>query len=218
MITVSIADDQSLFRKGLVSLLRTLPGIEVTSEASNGKEILEALEATSIQPMVILLDIKMPVMDGYETTQVLRKRFPEIKIIILTNHTEDRFILNLLESGAHAYLFKDAEPEELELSIQRVVSDGFYFSPAIYQLIQDYSKNRKASSLTKSTLNPLTTREIEVLKLICQELSTEEIADTLFISKRTVEGHRNNLLLKTGAKNMAGLVIYAVKNNVILMV
>lgn len=214
-ITVGIADDQHLFRKGIIALVNSFAGIKMVFEATNGKHVLDQLEQHVQPPVVLLLDLKMPQLDGIETTKQLRKSYPEIKIIILTNYTEEQFILHLLECGAHAYIFKDAEPEELEKAIRVVAVDGFYFTGKILEALRRHQKKRKHSISFDDALNSITEREQEVLKLICAESSTEEIAKALFISPRTVEGHRNNLLVKTGSRNIAGLVVFAFKNNLV---
>lgn len=212
-INVAIADDQVLFRKGVIALINSLDGMSMVLEASNGKDLLLKLAETTHLPHVILLDLKMPEMDGIETTKILRQRYPNVKIIILSIYNEERFILHLLECGAHAYLFKDADTEEVEKAIRAVANDGFYFTGKILQALQSQQKKRKHITTLDDPLNTLTERELEVLKLICSEFSTEEIAEKLFISPRTVEGHRNNLLIKTGCRNVAGLVVFAFKNN-----
>lgn len=213
-IKICITDDQLLFRKGVASLCNSFVDVEVVMEANNGKHLLEQLNETSNIPHVALLDLNMPEMDGIETTKQLKKKYPTIKIIILTIYNEDRFILHLMECGANAYLFKECEPDEFEKAIRAVAADGYYFSDFILTILHKNSiKNKHKLSSTNPFID-ITEREREILLLICQEFTTQEIAEQLFISPRTVDGHRNNLLVKTGVKNTAGLVIFAIKNEV----
>jgi DNA-binding NarL/FixJ family response regulator len=214
-IKAGVVDDQHLFRKGIIALLNSLKGIHVLLEAGNGNDLIKQLSDIEEKPDVLLLDLKMPGMDGIETTKILRKDHPGIKIIILSIYNDERFILHLLECGAHAYVFKDAEPEELEKAIRAVANDGFYFTGKILEVLQRHQKKRKGSLNLDHSHYQFTEREAEVLKLICREYTTEEIAKELSISPRTVEGHRNNLLLKTGSKNVAGLVVTAIKNRLV---
>jgi DNA-binding NarL/FixJ family response regulator len=214
-ITIGIADDQSLFRKGLISLINSFSGVKTTLEASNGNDLLTQLSLNPLLPEVLLLDLKMPELDGIETTKEIRKQYPNIKIIILSIYNEERFILHLLECGAHAYLFKDVEPIELERAIRSVSNEGFYFTDKILEVLQNQQNKRKTILNFDYSQNNISKRELEVLELICAEFTTEEISEKLFISPRTVEGHRNNLLVKTGAKNIAGLVVFAFKNGIV---
>jgi DNA-binding NarL/FixJ family response regulator len=199
MIRIAITDDHRLFRKGMTIMIEDLEGIEVMFEAENGKELLEKLKAQAVD--LVLLDLDMPVMDGIATTSALRADFPELKIVILSMHDDDKMIAHLMEKGAHGYLLKDAEPEEVETAIRTTLQNGFYFNERV-------SKAMLSGLVQKNNIKPsfqapteLSERELEVLKLICKEYTSQEIADQLFISKRTVEGHRNRMLEKIGAKN-----------------
>lgn len=215
-IEIAIADDQLLFRKGMASLLNTFEGFKVTIEAENGRDLLVALKTITNQPDVILLDLSMPELNGIETAKILHADFPHIKVLILSVFSEDKFITHLVEIGVNGYLFKNADPEEVEKAIRQVVEKDFYFNDDVLNAI----KKRMAKKRSKLTMldyipSTLTTREIEIMDLICQQFTTTEIADKLCISVRTVDGHRNNLLEKTGVRNSAGLVIFAIKHNLI---
>lgn len=212
-IKIALVDDEVLFRKGIAFLLQREDNIEIIFEASNGEELLSNLENTEIKPDIIVMDLKMPVLNGVEATKIIRKSFPDIKIIALTSYDTKSFIANMIQVGAVAYLIKNTTPKDLIHTINEVASKGFYYNDNVLKTIQETivsSKNSKGN-LETSFLSP---REIEILQLICQQKTTLEIADHLFLSPRTVEGHRNNLLLKTESRNIAGLVVYAIQNEI----
>ncbi len=212
MIHIAIADDQSLFRKGLISLLNTFSGMQVVLEAENGQELLDGLAAMEVPVQVALVDINMPVLNGIEAMKQVRIKYPHIKNIILTVHEEDKYINKLIEEGANAYLAKNTQPDELEKAINTVVTHDYYFNENTIRAMHSHVQGKR----TKIMLQPgddITVREKEILQLICKEFTTAEIAQQLFISERTVDGHRNNLLLKTGCRNTAGLVLFAIKHN-----
>lgn len=211
MIHVGIADDELLFRKGLKELLDDGASIHFCLEAVNGIDLLNQLEQTIPTPDVMLLDISMPVMNGLQVFDIIRKKYPSIKILILSIHYTDSYIVTLIEKGANGYLSKNTDPEEVKKAILSVAKTDFYFND---DTIRAMHKNIAGKHRQVLLGEEITDREKEVLALICQELTTGEIAERLFISKRTAEGHRNSLLLKTGAKNTAGLVIYAIRNHV----
>lgn len=208
---VDIVDDEQLFRAGLANLINGSGNAVIGLEAGNGKEYLQQLQNSAELPHVILLDLEMPIMDGIELTKVLQKEYPEIKIVILSSHYTPLFIINLVELGASSYMKKNENITEVMRTIKNVIQNGFHYSDHVVRLIREYMKHGKTKREI-GTEKSLTDREKEVLKLLCEELSNKEIADRIFLSPRTVEGHRKNLLSKTGAKNTAGLVIYAIEN------
>ena len=212
MIKLALADDQNLFRKGMSMLLRELHGMEVTLECANGKDLLKAIGVVPVD--IVLLDLEMPVMDGVETMKRMRTDHPEVKVLVLSMHSEEKFIVHLMELGANGYLLKTAEAAEVETAIRSVAESGYYFSDMVSQvMLQGLVKKDKVRPYF-NVVDPLSERELEVLKLICAEKTTPEIAEQLFLSPRTVEGHRNNILLKTGARNVAGLVVFAMTNGI----
>ena len=211
MIHVAIADDELLFRRGLKELLDDGATIRFCLEAGNGVDLLDQLEKIDQSPDVLLLDISMPVMNGLQTFDVIREKYPAIKILILSIHYTDSYIVSLIEKGANGYLSKNTDPEEVKKAILTVAKTDFYFND---DTIRAMHKNIAGKHRGTIMGDDITEREKEVLELICHELTTGEIAERLFISKRTAEGHRNSLLLKTGAKNTAGLVIYAIRHQV----
>jgi len=210
-INIVIADDHNLFRKGIIALLSDFDFIGEINEASNGVELLELLANMEILPDVILLDLRMPVMDGVEAQQEIRRLYPDVKIIILTMEDDKQYILHLISEGVNGYLLKNADPDEMEMAIQKVVKNGYYFSEDISALV---IRNMKKKEKTETIFNPdFTERELQVLELICKEYSNSEIAKAMDISIRTVEGYRLKLIEKSGAKNIAGLLILALKYN-----
>jgi DNA-binding NarL/FixJ family response regulator len=215
-IKIILVDDEILFRKGISFLLEREKNLEIVFEASNGDELISYLQSNKNHPDIIMMDLKMPLINGIEATKIIRKDFPEIKIIALTSYDSKSFVANMIDVGAVSYLIKNATPQDLLTTINEVALKGFYYTNYILEIIkEDVLTTKKVKSNFDS--NFLTKREIEVLKLICFQKSTVEIAEQLFISPRTVEGHRNNLLLKTESKNIAGLVVYAVQNDIILL-
>lgn len=211
MINIAFADDQALFRKGMIGLINSFKNIQVTIEAENGKDLLEQIAEAKNPIQVAFIDINMPVLNGIETMQAIRKQFPHIKNIILTVHEEEKYITKLIEEGANAYLAKNAEIAEVENAINAVVNQDYYFNENTITAMHNYVQ-RKKNKPSNLHADELTTREKEILRLICKEFTSTEIAAKLYISDRTVNGHRNNLLAKTGCKNTAGLVLFAIKN------
>ncbi len=207
MIKLAIAEDQALFRRGMVMLLRAMSDVEVVLECANGQELLEGVKTQAVD--IVLLDLEMPVMDGMECMRRLRQEHPGVKAIVLSMHSEERFIVHLMELGAVGYVPKTAQPHEIEEAVRSVASSGYHFTELVSRVLLHGLVQKKKVKPTFKEVDPLTERELDVLRLICQELTTPEIADKLFISPRTVEGHRNSILLKSGARNTAGIVVYA---------
>jgi len=213
-IWVAIVDDHLLFTSFMAHVLNDLRGISVVLTAKDGVDFFEKLKKTDKKPDVVLMDIEMPKMDGLKATKKLQKNYPEIKVIIVTMHTDDSFILALIESGADGYLFKNAEPKELEKAIVSVREGEKHFNKeALYAISTNMVRNKNVKHrLTKKGI-ALSNRETQVLELLCEAKNTREISDTLNISERTVESHRQNLLLKTESKNAAALLIYALSHD-----
>ncbi|WP_158800344.1 response regulator transcription factor [Pedobacter sp. L105] len=211
-INIGIIDDQLLFRKGMIALLEKQEGFNILWEAGSGSHAMELLKELNENTDILLLDLNLPGMNGMEIMKLVKERYPLLKVIILSIHEEERFIIRLIELGANSYIVKSASPEEVEKTIRLTIEKGFYFNDNITKvLFNNFNGARKRTSLTTD----FTKREEEILQCICEELSTKDIAKKLFISERTVEGHRNSLILKTSVKNTAGLVIYAIKNNLV---
>ncbi len=205
MIHISIADDHQLFRQGIKSILNTIDNFKVIHEAQDGNKLLEHMETE--QPDVILMDINMPELDGIECARIIKKKNSKIKIIMLSMHADHETIQNAISSGIDGYLPKDTGKEELEHAIKTVFSGERYFNDSITGTIMN-------GLISPNITQPirLTPREKDVLKLICEEYTTQEIANQLFIAFNTVETHRKNLLHKTGSKNSLGLLKFALDN------
>lgn len=214
-IKVFLVDDHKLIRDGIKAHFAKDELFEVVGESPNGADALEKIKNTDVD--VVLMDINMDVMDGIECTSKLHEINPEIKVLALTMLAENQHIKEMLKAGAVGYLLKNSTEQEIKKGIQSVKSGKHYYSPEVMQTVMN---NLATNTLKKKKSKfdpvvPLTEREKEVLILVIKEYSNQEIADKLFISKRTVDAHKRNLLEKTGAKNVAGLVIYALNNNII---
>lgn len=213
-ILISLIDDQHLFRSGLAGLIKSVPGFSLLSEAENGQVFIDQLQTGTVLPHIALIDMEMPVMNGVELNAVLQKDYPSIKVIVLSTYNQERFIARMIEAGACGYLTKNCEIDELKTAIYSTCKNGFYFTQETLVAMRNTSQYKSTDIKNISNVAiELTAREKEILILLCKELSNIEIGEQLFISPRTVEGHRNNLLQKTGCKNTAGLVIFAIKNN-----
>jgi DNA-binding NarL/FixJ family response regulator len=209
-IKIILVDDHTLFRKGMMFLLNTYDDIEIIAEASNGQELLDIL--SSQQADVVLIDIEMPVMNGIDATQKAIERYPDLKIISLSMYGEESYYYKMINAGAKGFILKNSDIDEVTTAIRTVMNGSTYFSSdVLYNVV----KNITEVSEKKENLPQLSEREIEVLEHICKGLSNEEIGQILFISKRTVEKHRANLLAKTNCKNTANLVMYAIDNKLI---
>jgi len=211
-INVALADDQVLFREGIASLIKNEAGFSLTMEADNGLDFLSKLKEAEELPDILLMDMEMPGMDGMQLNDELRKNFPSVKVIVLSVHNSERLMARMIQAGASGYLFKNCNKEELLNAIRSVFTNGFYITPDVLKAIQSPAANAKGTINIQSIPIEISQREKEVLQLICEEYSNAEIAAKLFISVRTVDGHRNNLLAKTGCHNTAGLVLFAVKH------
>jgi len=209
-IRVLIADDHKIVRIGLRGILEKEQGIEVIGEAGDGQKVLDILKDHDAD--VILMDIDMGRTDGIETTGEVKRLYPDIRILALTMHEEQGHIVGMLEAGASGYILKDTGREELLTAIHTVYKGDSYFSNNVSATLLKALTNVKSRSAAKTTHHsPLSDREIEVLRLIAQEHSNGEIAEKLFISIRTVDTHRRNILEKLQVKNTAGLVRYAIE-------
>lgn len=212
-IKVAIADDYKIFRDGLKVGLSADDRLEVIMEADNGEDLMKALE--TFTPDVILMDLKMPIMDGMEATKEVRKKYPAMKVLIVTMYEDDKFIIHMMENGANGYLLKNAEPEEIKKSIFAVHENGYYFNDLVNKALLKklVLKNNFKPSFNQNV--ELTERELQVLKLICEEKTAVEIGKEIFLSPRSVEGIRQRLVEKVGVRNTAGLVMFAIKNGLV---
>ena len=209
MIRISLVDDHSLFRRGLKMLLTSHADFEVVAEASSGEEFLELMDAA--RPDVVFMDYSMGGMNGAEATERALERMPELKIISLTMFGDNAYYSRMARSGAKGFLLKDSEFDEVVEAVRTVCDGGTYFSAL---LLESLSQSLRSVECIDER-DMLSEREVEILVGICQGLSTQEIADRHFISKRTVDKHRANILEKSGCKNTASLVVYAIKNGLV---
>lgn len=211
-IKLAIVDDTLLFRKGLISLINEFDKFEIIIEASSGKELIGMLQTK--KPDVLLLDIQMPDMNGILVSEYLQKHHPEIRILALSLYNDETIIQYLIKYGVRGFLLKDDDIITLVDAIGVVLETGYYFNNRVSKsMVQDLVSNKKINLTYKSAA--LSEREIEIVKLICKEQTNKEIAAQLFISYRTVDGHKDKILRKTKAKNVIGIVMYAVKNNLL---
>lgn len=208
-IKIIIADDHQLFRNGLRILLEAFDNFEICGEAVNGAEVLKILENTDCD--LVLMDIDMPVMDGIDATRESMAINPDVKIIALSMYGEEEYYHRMVEAGAKGFLLKDSDINEVKEAIVNVHNGGNYFSQELLQHVIRKIRSRE----TETKHANLSTREKEILYNICEGLSNQEIAERLFISKRTVDKHRANLLSKTNSRNTASLILYAIKNKII---
>jgi DNA-binding NarL/FixJ family response regulator len=212
VIKVAIADDHALFRAGVRTALSAKKDVELIAEADNGMQLLNLLR--HIEPDVILLDIQMPIMDGIQTLPEIRKLRPEAKVIILSMHNDHSMISKLMEIGANSYLTKNSDSETIYQAIKTCHEQEFFFNELTNKALLTGLRTKRTDISGPQDVN-LSDKEVRVLKLMCEEKTTKEIADIVEISPRTVEAIRDKLKTKTGAKSMAGLVMYAVKNGII---
>lgn len=210
---VYIADDHTLFRKAMVNLMRTFDRVDEVRDTENGKELLALMKTN--KPDVVIVDLQMPVMDGAETCEHIIARFPDVKIIILTMHDSERFILSMMEAGVHAFLLKNTEPEELEKAIYSVAEKDFYHNDLVAAVLRKNVKDKKTAQRPSFRQTELTDREKEILILTCQELTIREIGQRLSLSENTVRNHRVNIMEKIGVNNTVGLVKYAYESGLI---
>ena len=213
-LKVYIADDHTLFRKAMVNLLRSFERITDVKDAENGKELLTLIKYE--QPDVVIVDLQMPVMDGSETSAIILQKYPDVKIIILTMHDSNKFILHMMDLGVHAFLLKNTEPDELEKAIYAVADKDFYHNDLVVAVLRKNVNEKRMGQRPTFQAAELTEREKEILLLICQELTMKEIGQRLFLSENTVRNHRVNIMEKVGVNNIVGLVKYAYEAGVVI--
>lgn len=213
-LTVSFADDHVLLRNGLASLVTKL-GYEVLFQASNGSDYIEEVKKGKV-PDLALMDINMPVMDGYETTLWLKRNHPDVKVLALSMYDEEHSVIRMLKNGARGYILKDSEPAELKAALEAIVQKGFYYSEMVTgKLLHSIHKMDDSEESDAQSVHKLNAREIEFLKYVGTEMTYKEIADQMKLSPRTIDGYRDALFEKLGLKSRVGLVIFAIKNGIV---
>jgi len=211
-IKVAIADDHALFRTGVKTSLSSHKDIQMIAEAENGMQLLNLLK--HIKPDVILLDIHMPIMDGYTALPEIKKLYPDMKVIMLSMNNDPSIITRMMEIGANSYLTKESDSETIYHAIRTCFEQEFFFNDLTNKALLNGLRMKKPAEASAPEVN-LNDKEVTILKLMCEEKSTKEIADIVDLSPRTVEAIRDKLKTKTGVKSMAGLVMYAVKAGIV---
>ena len=209
---ILVADDHQMVRKGIISLLNDNPELEVVAEAADGLEVLSILKKEPID--MVIMDIKMPRMNGIDVTYEVRANYPEIKVLAISMYDEYQYVQSILQAGAMGYILKDTEKDELILAIKKLLDNKNYYSDKVLSKITSKVLLPNAVNEPKEDYLPtLTKREMEVMRLIAKEYSNQEIADRLNVSSRTVDTHKRNLIKKLKVKNIVGLVKFAMKHN-----
>ncbi|WP_417444174.1 response regulator [Joostella sp.] len=215
LINIAIVDDESLFVEGITLLFSEHKNISVTIAETDATRFLKRLSKLPIEehPDIVLIDLQMEPMDGFELVEEIKKIYEHLKIIILSSHYKQNVFGHMIKMGVSAFLPKNAKKQDFIMAIGTVHKTGIYFSHNDHEMLKGYlnSKQKRPSLISHEELSP---REIDVLKLICKEYTNQEIAEKLFLSVRTIESHRQNILDKTGAKNTVGIVLYAILNNI----
>ncbi|MEZ2440430.1 response regulator [Chitinophaga sp. RCC_12] len=216
-INIGLVEDQVLFREGMKAIINTWQDMRVIFESADGYSVQDKLRQATVLPDVMLVDLSLPPdgdkeYSGQHVTQELAVTYPEMKILILSVHDDENFINQLIQCGAHGYLVKDSAPQEVQEAIIAVYTKGSYINERALKALQ--LRTVRAVRSKPQNLS-ITKREEEILQLVCRQYTAEEIAQELFISVKTVNGHRNNLLQKTGSRNVTGLVLYAIRNNIV---
>jgi two-component system invasion response regulator UvrY len=215
-IKVVLVDDHVLLRNGLASLINSFGGYRVLFEADQGKDFISML-TTSNMPDIVLMDINMPEMDGYETTAWLKKNYPLVNVLALSMYDNENAIIRMFKAGAKGYILKDCDPAELRAALDSLNSKGFYYSEMVTgRLIHTINKLDDEDN-GSGNLVQLSDREIEFLKLACSEFTYKEIADKMFLSPRTIDGYRDALFEKLNIKTRVGLVMYAIKHGIVTL-
>jgi len=210
MYKVAIVDDHTLLSEAIAGLVRQFSNFEVVNVAQNGQEFINFVEANADnRPDIVLMDVKMPVMGGIEATTFLQKHYPEIKVLALSIEEEEGVVLQMIRAGAKGYLLKDTRKNILELALNEVMTQGFYYTNTVERIV-----NKTESKIEEEIV--LKEREIEFIKHACTEMTYKQIAEKMFLSPKTVEGYREAVFQKLGLKNRTGLVIYAIKNNIFI--
>lgn len=209
-IKVVLVDDHTLFRKGMVELINNFPDFEVVWDVSNGSEFVNEIRTRTF-PDLVLLDIAMPVMDGFETGLWIKKKFPDLKFIVLSMSDNESEIIRMIKAGARGYILKDADPAYLERALRDIVAKGFYYS----EWLSGTLINNIRGLEPKKEADRLNEKEMEFLKLACTEMTYKEIADKMNLSARTIDGYRDAIFEKLSLKSRVGIVLYAIKHGIV---
>lgn len=211
---IAVVDDHAMFRKSLCMLINYFPNCTVVSDAGNGKEFIDKLDADNL-PDIVLLDINMPEMDGYTTAEWIKKNYPEIKILALSTMDAETAIIKMIKCGAKGYVLKDADPDELKLAFNEVLAKGFFYNEIVSKKVMQSINLLVDEKSSVNTIMKLNDRELEFIKLACSERNYQEIANEMFLSERTIDGYRETLFKKFKVSTRVGLVLYAIKNGIV---
>lgn len=206
-IKVALADDHTMFRRGLFSILKPYADIEVLFDAANGRELVDAIHAADIRPDICIIDINMPEMNGYDTARHIKKHFPKIKMLALSMYDDEDNIIKMLRNGANGYLLKDSEPDVLVDALKALHKQGFYHSELITADI--------LKSINDVDMLRLSSAEMDFLKMACTEMTYKEMSTAMAVSERTIDGYRDRLFHKLNVRSRIGLVMYAIRNGII---
>ena len=212
-IRVLVVDDHTIVRDGICALLALVGDIEVVGEAANGSEALKMVK--ELEPNVVLMDIAMPIMGGLEATRRIRKEFPRAKVLVLTQYDDKEYVFPVIEAGAAGFISKVAASSELALGIRSIYHGDSYLSPSVARLLVEDYQHGTGGRVSQDPYEQLTDRERDVLKLMVEGYTTQEIADMLVVSRKTVEGHKTNLMAKLGIHNRTELIKYALRKGII---
>lgn len=216
MPKVALVDDHALLRNALANIIHSFEGYKVLFVADNGLHFIEMIEAGNL-PDIVIMDVTMPLMNGYETTQWISQNHPEIKVVALSMLKDERVVIRMLRSGARGYLLKDTELEEMQLAMEEVMNKGIYINDVLYRNIVNTIQPtlEEAKATEKSVALELSNREKEFLRLLCSDLIYKEIAEEMCVSPRTVDGYRDNLFEKLHVVSRIGLVLFAIRNEIV---
>jgi len=211
---IAIVDDHTMFRRGLFTLINLFDGYEVLFDASNGEEFIQKIDPNHL-PDIALLDIQMPQMDGYRTAEWITKNYPQIKILVLSTMDAETSIIKMIKNGAKGYVLKEAEPKELKQAFDEVISEGFFYNDSITRKIMRSLSMLTSDKNSVGANERLNERELQFLQMACSEKSYHEIAAEMFLSERTIDGYRESLFRKCKVNTRVGLVLFAIKNNLV---
>ena len=214
--SVALVDDHTLLRNGLANVVRGYSEYAVLFEADNGNDFIKELRPQSL-PDIVLLDINMPGMDGYETALWLKQNYPDIRVLALSMYDNEQAIIRMMKNGARGYILKDIDPSEFKMALDSVIKRGFYYSEMVTGKLIHAVNTIDEPGQPLKTLVKLNQRELQFLKLVCTELTYREIAEQMYLSPRTIDGYRDDLFEKLKVKTRVGLVMYAIKNGIVTL-
>ena len=213
MTFVALVDDHELLRTGLATMINSFEGYKVAMEANNGQQFIEKVKSKT-PPDIVLLDITMPQMDGYETSNWIKTNLPQTKVLVLSMLENDTAIIRMLKNGARGYILKDSKPKIFKEALDSVRDSGYFINELVSNKLMQYINHEEAYDADAATLNNLSENEVAFLKWICTEKTYKEIADEMCLSPRTIDTYRDNLFKKLDVKTRVGLAVFAIKNNI----